>query len=143
MHILGCVSYAVGNWAAELQGLENSFFQVLVDVPWFYRYMKCLHFSVALFQGELVMHPQNIQETAYFSAISFVIFVGNVWLVSTITTALTRIEIVSTRRTAMSQSLDRWITENNVSHELALKVQRSARKAVDDKEKNLPESNIE
>jgi len=112
------------------------------DEPATAKYLRSLHFAVALFHGEQLIHPENLWETAFVSGALYLIFVGNAWLVSTITTAMTHLEILSTRRTAMVSALDRWLFDNNVSYELAVKVQRSAKKCLEEEERNLPEANI-
>jgi len=140
MHFLACCWYAVG-YASFASG-EDSWVTTVNREPVSARYLHSLHFAVALFHGEQIIFPENLFETGFISCVLYLIFVWNAWLVSTITTAMTHLEIISTRKTGMMSALERWLHDNNVSYELTLKVQRSAKKCLQQEERNVPEANI-
>jgi len=144
IHYMACSWYGIGDLSKEhLQHRASWTDRFSDDDSIGDRYGVSLHYAVALFHGEQVFLPQNMFERFFIACCLGIILVWNVWLVSTITTAMTHLEIVSTRRKTMSTNLDRWLNKENVSFELSAKVQRSARKHLDDKEKNLPEHSID
>jgi len=53
------------------------------------------------------------------------------------------LEIVSSRRSSMFAALDRFLSVNNISRELRLKVQRNARHSLGEEERNTLESKID
>jgi len=141
MHFIACGWYGVGRVCHD-EG-QPTWVTETVALPTSTIYIRSLHFAVSLFHGEVTIAPRNDTEFIVLALLLYTIFCTNVWLLSTITTGLTRLELISTRRTAMFQALDRYISLNNVSHELATKVQGSAFKALAAKEQTLPESEVE
>eukprot|EP00931_Biecheleriopsis_adriatica_P043907 TRINITY_DN25093_c0_g1_i1.p1 TRINITY_DN25093_c0_g1~~TRINITY_DN25093_c0_g1_i1.p1 ORF type:complete len:872 (+),score=110.12 TRINITY_DN25093_c0_g1_i1:83-2698(+) len=141
IHCVACGWYALGNLSME-NGNSTWIFETL-GLPTSALYLRSLAFAASLFHGEVIIDPQNDVENLCIALALYFIFCWNVWLVSSITSGLTRLEIISTRKTSMFQALDKYIAQNNVSTELAIRVQRSALKALKDEENNLPESRIE
>lgn len=70
-------------------------------------------------------------------------FVGQIWLVGNITTAMTHLEIVTTRKSCLIYTLDRFMSNNGISRELSLKVHRNAKHALVEEEQNTHESNVQ
>eukprot|EP00931_Biecheleriopsis_adriatica_P048316 TRINITY_DN27915_c0_g1_i3.p1 TRINITY_DN27915_c0_g1~~TRINITY_DN27915_c0_g1_i3.p1 ORF type:complete len:942 (+),score=174.95 TRINITY_DN27915_c0_g1_i3:207-3032(+) len=141
MHFLACAWYGIGKLSSQ-KGMHSWVVEV-IDEPAHLQYLRSIHSSIALFHGEQLERYMNSEEVLFMTFVTYFIFVGNAWLVSVITTAMTRLEIVSTRRSQMLNELDRWIYEANLSYELAFKVQRSAKKGMDEMEKNVPEEKIQ
>eukprot|EP00931_Biecheleriopsis_adriatica_P022786 TRINITY_DN14549_c0_g1_i1.p1 TRINITY_DN14549_c0_g1~~TRINITY_DN14549_c0_g1_i1.p1 ORF type:complete len:527 (+),score=81.03 TRINITY_DN14549_c0_g1_i1:799-2379(+) len=141
LHFVACGWYALGK--LSLESGSHSWVSETFMSPGVTLYLESLAFAAALFHGDVTINPESDMERLCLALALYVIFCWNVWLVSSITTGLTRLEIISTRRTAMFQSLNKYIAQNHVSAELARKVQLSALKALEEEEKNLPESSIE
>jgi len=140
-HWLACAWYVMGQLSLHMD--DQSWVETIASAGVGERYLLSFQFSMAMFHGETVQAPQSIFERVYVSAVLFLVFVGNIWLVSTITTAMTHLEILSTRRSSMSGALEKWIRDHKISRELTVKIERSAIKMLDDMEKNAPEANIE
>merc|ERR1711920_831074 len=65
------------------------------------------------------------------------------WLVSSMTTALTRLQIISSRQSSQMSALSRFLSDKGISQDLALKLQRSAQHALREQTRNAPEESIE
>lgn len=65
------------------------------------------------------------------------------WIVSSITTAMTRLSILASQRSSQFSALRRYLSDNGISPQLSQKVQRNAQYAVSEQNRHAPESSIE
>jgi hypothetical protein len=107
------------------------------------RYTYSFHTMISLFFGENLARPYNLTERVYMVLVLYCSFVGQLWIVSSITTAMTHLEIVTANRSTMFFQLERFLTAHGISRELEMKVQRNAKHAMKDAEKSTEESTIE
>eukprot|EP00930_Biecheleria_cincta_P021744 TRINITY_DN16016_c4_g1_i1.p1 TRINITY_DN16016_c4_g1~~TRINITY_DN16016_c4_g1_i1.p1 ORF type:complete len:885 (-),score=142.70 TRINITY_DN16016_c4_g1_i1:82-2736(-) len=107
------------------------------------KYLMSAHMGLANFYGEILYLPETVAESIYSLVLLYFAFICQMWMVSSITTAMTHLEIVSSKRTHMFTALDKFMTSHQVSRELRLKVHRSARHALLTKDQHTSESDIE
>lgn len=107
------------------------------------RYLQAFHWAISIFFGEHVLMPNCLTERIFTSVCLCLTFTLQIWFVSFITTAMTHLEIISTRRSSQFADLNRYMAEHNVPREVAMKVERNAQHAIREQEKNKPESSIE
>jgi len=63
--------------------------------------------------------------------------------VSTITTSMTRLQIISSKQSSQFAQLRRFLLDKGISRQLAMKVLRNAQHAVSEQKHNAPESSVE
>jgi len=138
-HMIAC------SWRALDSFLETERSEDYLDDSWSVeeRYMQAFHWAISIFFGEHVLMPVGLSERCFTSLCLCLTFTLQIWFVSFITTAMTHLEIISTRRSSQFSDLNRYMIENSVPREVALKVERSAQHAVTEKERNKPEREIE
>jgi hypothetical protein len=138
-HLICCGFYWVGSryedrgWVAR----DNIAVKTLPQ-----RYTRAFHFGVSLFFGETLILPQSTDETIFTIVALILFFIVQIWFVSSITTAMTRVELISTKRSADVVALGRYMSENNVSSAVAVKVHRNAQHALEEQVRNAPERSI-
>eukprot|EP00930_Biecheleria_cincta_P043443 TRINITY_DN29832_c0_g1_i1.p1 TRINITY_DN29832_c0_g1~~TRINITY_DN29832_c0_g1_i1.p1 ORF type:complete len:773 (+),score=106.68 TRINITY_DN29832_c0_g1_i1:24-2321(+) len=139
-HFLACAEWGVGelgipdktSWTLSLQNL-----------PLEEKYSHAFHMSISHFYGEHLILPQSQVERVFTILVLYLSFIWQIWFVSSITTAMTHLEIVSSHRSNMFASLDRFLTAYSLPRELRVKIHRNARHALHAKEHNTQESSIE
>lgn len=107
------------------------------------RYLFCFHVMLGLFLAdEGVSMPRNLLERAVTVVVLFTAFVANAWFVGSLTTAMTRLQIIASQRSAQFAALSNFLADYGISRELAMRVQRNARHALDEQKRNTPESSV-
>eukprot|EP00928_Gymnodinium_smaydae_P098629 TRINITY_DN9212_c0_g1_i1.p1 TRINITY_DN9212_c0_g1~~TRINITY_DN9212_c0_g1_i1.p1 ORF type:complete len:879 (-),score=179.15 TRINITY_DN9212_c0_g1_i1:123-2759(-) len=107
------------------------------------QYMRSFHFAISIFFGEHVELPSNTVQRFFVVACLLVTFMLQIWFVSFITTAMTHLEIISSKRASQFASLRNFFDINNVPESIALKVEKNAKRAIKEQERNVPEHCIE
>jgi len=144
LHLIACVWYAVG-------GLGTDYF---ASPSWIHdqnlqmestraRYMYSFHFAIAIFSGEHLYEPSNMLERGFMVFVLFLSFLLQIYIVGSITTSMTYLEIESTRKSHLFRSLDRFLAGNNISRELTIKVTRNAMYSLTRQENSTREQNVE
>lgn len=142
VHLIACFWYAIGrvepngdlNWIAK---------QDLPDADLGYRYVTSLHWSITQFIGSMEVRPYNSLERTYACIVLTFAFIVSASFVSSITSAMTRHSIQKTRQNSQMTTLQRYLRQNHISHRLVLRIQRNAHHAMVEKQKNMPESEVE
>eukprot|EP00929_Paragymnodinium_shiwhaense_P024560 TRINITY_DN1506_c1_g2_i5.p1 TRINITY_DN1506_c1_g2~~TRINITY_DN1506_c1_g2_i5.p1 ORF type:complete len:1166 (-),score=265.66 TRINITY_DN1506_c1_g2_i5:49-3546(-) len=146
LHVLSCMWYGVSDnyqyvigpgkpsWVEDMDLRQMSFGE---------KYLHSFHFASAIFWGEHTALPFNTVERVFIIMTLFFCFVLQIWLVSSITTSMTQLEIASARRNARFIKLERYMHNHNISRELTLKVTRNAKHELQEQERNAPESEID
>uniref|UniRef100_A0A7S1WD12 Ion transport domain-containing protein n=1 Tax=Alexandrium catenella TaxID=2925 RepID=A0A7S1WD12_ALECA len=95
------------------------------------KYLASLHWSLAQFTGGMdEITPEDPLERFYASLVWVFAFVASAIIVSTLTSNLTQLHIIGGARARQIATLRKYLTQNSVSSNLALRVQRSAQHAV-------------
>jgi len=70
-------------------------------------------------------------------------FVVSAAFVGSLTTAMTRLQVVASKRSTQFATLNRYLSDYGISRELAARVQRNARHALKEQKRHTPESSVE
>jgi hypothetical protein len=139
VHVLACIWYYI-------RGLEDSNDTpdefLSTDSPLNERYFRAFHFALALFMGEHLADPRSIIERVFTISVLFIAFVVSAWFVGSLTTAMTRLQIIASQRSAQIAVLNNYLSDNGITRELALRVQRNAIHAMDEEKRNTPEEKV-
>lgn len=137
-HIVACLWYAIGSsrtdgWV-DWRGSDD-----FVEL-----YTLSLHWSMAQFAGsDFDILPQNNVERTFAIVIVLFCFVVSACFVSSITSYLTRLQILTSKGAHQIVTLRRYLEDKNISRQLNVRVQRNAQHAVLEKQRNTPESEVE
>uniref|UniRef100_A0A7S1AEY5 Cyclic nucleotide-binding domain-containing protein n=1 Tax=Noctiluca scintillans TaxID=2966 RepID=A0A7S1AEY5_NOCSC len=107
------------------------------------RYIQSFHRVLALFMGEHIIEAEMVWEHCFVIAVLVLAFVTDAWVVGSLTTAMTRLQIIASRRSTQFASLNRYLADYGISPELKLRVQRNARHALKEQSWNIPETSVE
>lgn len=143
-HLIACTWYGIG----RLGGSKETswvYFHDLENMSFGERYTRSFHAALALFFGEHTSYstPRSMVERTFIIWVLLVSFMMSAWFVSSITSAMTRLSIVSGQDTAHFTALSRYLSDNGISRRLAQKVKRNAQHAVNEQRILTPEKNIE
>jgi hypothetical protein len=140
-HMVACMWYGIGNYG----NLSTSWVkhEGLTHLPLGERYVWSFHCAISLLTGEHVVLPRSPAERAFCIVVLFVAILISTWLVSSLTTAMTRLHIIASQKASQLSSLKRYLSDNKISRELATKVQRNAKFMLKEQKRNAPENSIE
>lgn len=140
-HFIGCFWYGIGssaphsnNWVAQ---------HGYTDDEKGYIYCTAFHWALTQFTGSMDIQAYNVGERLYSIIVLLIAFVISSFAVSSITTSMTRLQIVTAQQSTQFNDLRKYIAATGISKTLAMRIQRSAQSAVDSKQKNMPEENVE
>eukprot|EP00930_Biecheleria_cincta_P023039 TRINITY_DN16696_c0_g2_i3.p1 TRINITY_DN16696_c0_g2~~TRINITY_DN16696_c0_g2_i3.p1 ORF type:complete len:963 (+),score=210.73 TRINITY_DN16696_c0_g2_i3:32-2920(+) len=138
-HLLACTWYAVGSavdrgWVSAKQLEHESFFR---------RYVDSYHWSLALFAGEHLIETDTDTEKVVTVLVLFSAIIGSAAFVSSLTTAMTRLQIITSEQASQMSTLRRYLADRNISHKLAKRVQQNAQHAIEENKRNMSEHNVE
>jgi hypothetical protein len=140
VHVLACIWYGIRIGRRSSYATPDEF--IAVDDDLASSYAKAFHFSLALFMGEHVTQPRSIIERVFTISVLFIAFVVSAWFVGSLTTAMTRLQIIASQRSASLAVLGNYLSDNGISRELSLRAQRNAMHALDEEKRNTPEQNV-
>lgn len=141
IHVIACVWYGIQAGSTSDMGSFDGDKAPLTGKLW-ERYTFCFHLVLALFLGEHLVIPQTLVERAFTVVLLFFAFVVNAAFVGTLTTAMTRLQIIASQRSAQFAALSNYLSDYGISRELALRVQRNAQHALNEQKRNTPESSV-
>lgn len=142
LHFIACCWYGIG---VDVDGDEVSWVRNMdldkTDLE--YQYVTSFHWSLTQFTGTVDINPHNIGERIFAVVTLLFGFVISSSVVSSITSSMTRLQIVSARSHTQTSLLNQYLFENGISAKVALRVQKNAMYALMQEKKNTPESAIE
>lgn len=142
-HLLACFWYGASqieangdmNWVSA-DGFES--------VSLFERYAMSFHWSLSQFVGGMdIVRPHNIWERTFAILVVLLTFVISAGVVSSITSSMTRLQFIAGNRSAQLSSLRRYLMDHRISRKLMMRIQRNAEHAMIEKQRNLPEGQVE
>jgi len=141
-HFIACCWFALGN--RESVG-DNSWIKVhgMEDATIGYAYSTSFHWSLTQFTGSMDIQPHNVSERSYAVFVLLLAFVVSASVVSSITSSMTRLQIVTAHQSTMISMLNQYLRDNSISRNVATRVQRNALHAFHELKKNTPEHQIE
>eukprot|EP00929_Paragymnodinium_shiwhaense_P071758 TRINITY_DN36447_c0_g1_i1.p1 TRINITY_DN36447_c0_g1~~TRINITY_DN36447_c0_g1_i1.p1 ORF type:complete len:1013 (-),score=176.87 TRINITY_DN36447_c0_g1_i1:220-3258(-) len=139
-HVIGCVWYALGLTAEDKLGWTSSFdgSQGVAD-----RHIVCLHWALAQFVGEPIIQPSNTPERFFSMIVLFSTYIMSGFFVSSIVTALARIQHINALYSTQMDAVRRYIAENDVPTGLAVRVLRNASHVYEKSRTSQPEESVE
>jgi len=138
IHVTACIWYAIRNESWDACSFTHQMPGTLGE-----RYLESFHFVLALFVGEHVIMPDYPWERLFTVTVLFCAFVVTTTFVGTLTTAMTRLQIIASQKSAQFAALNRYLSDCMISSELAVRVQRNARHALRERKRNTPECDVE
>lgn len=139
-HVVACLWWLVGlassnGWIRHYSMQDRSLSE---------RYMRCFHWSLAAFSGDTsITKPQNIGERVFATSVLFLAFVISASYVGSITTSMTRLQLITSEQSSKLAMLRRFLLDHHISRSLAVRVQRNAQHAMLEQKNLAPESNVE
>lgn len=140
-HSIACFWYGLGCGSGDVAGWVEQ--HGMLDRPLGYRYGTAFHWALTIFTGTMEVYPYTLSERTFAVVVLFVGFLVAASIVSAITSSMTRLQIVTMRKSTQISALNHYLLDNGISTKVALRVQRNALYALQQEEKNTPETSIE
>lgn len=128
----GCTQLAAVETAIGVSGSSRA-----------HQYLEAFHFVLALFVGEHIALPQGSQQRIFVVVVLILAFVVTASFVGSLTTAMTRLQIIASRRSGQFAQLNRYLADCGISSRLSLRVQRNARHALRERKRKTQETSVE
>lgn len=140
-HFIACLWYGLGTF----NNIGNSWISnhQLVGASLWARYITSYHWSLTNFHASADIDPTNINERAFtVFAVFFAFFAASV-VVSNMTSAMTRLEIIRTAESARLNLLRQFLVDNSISNQLAYRITKHAKSKISHEKRNLPEASVD
>jgi len=137
-HMLACCWVGIGDdptgWIA-FYGLSESGRWV--------QYTTSFHFILTQLHGNVDVDPQNLGERFFGIASLLAGFILATIFVSTITSSMTRLQIMASQQSSQFKQLRRYLQENGISRNLAARVQLNALHTIEEQQRHVMEEDVE
>lgn len=141
-HLMACSWWAIG--VKERSDLSWPAVHGFQDTDLALQYSMSLHWSMSQFAGGMdEVVPTNAIERVFAISAFLVCFILAALFLSSLTSSMTRLEIISTRQQRQTQKLRRFLHQNGISGRTALRIQRNAQHAISEQQRLMPESDVE
>jgi len=108
------------------------------------KYCLSFHWSLSALSGDTqLVLPANIYERIYATCVLFLAFVVSASYVGSITTSMTRLQIIASEQSSKLAALRRFLLDHNISRPLAVRVQRNAQHAMTEEKSKALESSVD
>lgn len=138
IHVIACVWFGMGNTSNGWVTAYEANGQFRWD-----QYARSLHWSMTQFFGSPDIFPVNARERFFSVCVLVFAFVVATWLVSSITSNMTRLHIISRGQQAQIALLRRYLSCRHISQQLSARVQLNAAHALEMKHNNVQEGDVE
>lgn len=140
MHFIACIWWGIGN----LDNVRaNWVTPSLHGDDFVYQYATSFHWSLTQFTGTMEIDPVNISERSFAIFVLLFAFVVSAMFISSITSSMTRLQMISGSKTAMFAALRQYLCDNHISRRLVGRISRNAHHAFEEYQRTTPESEIE
>merc|ERR1711874_893015 len=106
-------------------------------------YSSAFYWALTQFAGSTQICPTNPREYIVAILITLVAFVISAAFVSSLTTSMTRLEILNTKNAKQFSLLHVYLVDNKISGHLASRIKRNAQHANLEQTRNTNESSVE
>lgn len=136
---IGTMEHAIGGWVKEENG----------GLAWeahdiYYRYTSSLHWALSQLTGGMdEITCTNPTERIFTICIFLSAFIIAAAFVSNLTSALTRLELITSRRRTQISALRKYMTHHGISRRLMQRLQRNAIHRMSEREKIVSEASVE
>lgn len=142
-HLIACIWYGIGNADEDRSDSWVEQFGLATKGVG-YQYTTSLHWSLSQFAGGMdEVKPYNIGERVFAIFVFLFAFICATVFVSSLTSSMTRLHIIGGQRQQKLSMLRRYLSENNISSRLAIRVARNAQHFLCEQERSIPEANVE
>jgi len=143
-HIIACLWYGIGmEQPGGRSWLDEAGLNRVTSSTW-YKYTTSLHWSLSqVADGELLVEPQGLTERVFTVCLTFIAFAFSAAAVSSITSSMTRLDILASREASQFRWLRRYLLENYISARLTARVVRNAQHALEERHRNVSEIDVE
>jgi len=142
-HVLACIWFALGR--SDQHGL-NTWIQAseLAEKSLRELYLISFHWSLAQFSGLGFdeVHAQNMEERTFAIFVTFIAFAIASFVVSSLTSTMTRLQIVASKQSMQFTMLRRYLEEKGVSSDIKMRIMRTAQSRVKEQERFTAESDV-
>lgn len=141
-HVLACCWYGIAAQAGD----ARSWLEVnhLRDESDLYIYLTAMHWSVTqFFCGGMEVVPTTATERAFCIVVLFGTIMMSASIISSLTTSMTRLSIVAAGEAQKFAVLAEYLSQNDISPRVALRVQRNARYALEELKRHTSEQDVE
>jgi len=147
-HLFCCFWYGIGLQSVEAGGAREERNWIagkgILYEPFGYRYTTAFHWSFSQFTGGMdEVQPQNVQERLYAIMVLMFGFVSASSFISSLTSAMTKLQIIAGRSTTEFTTLRRYLLDACISHKLSIRIQRNAKHAVAEQARCMTEQAVE
>eukprot|EP00929_Paragymnodinium_shiwhaense_P008429 TRINITY_DN112384_c0_g1_i1.p1 TRINITY_DN112384_c0_g1~~TRINITY_DN112384_c0_g1_i1.p1 ORF type:complete len:1128 (+),score=285.19 TRINITY_DN112384_c0_g1_i1:86-3469(+) len=153
-HLVACIWYLVGlighsagypSWIYNESGAngEGGDGDGIRHLGITYSYTVCFFWSMAAFSGEITSSLYNEGERVFASSVLFLAFVVSASYVGSITTSMTRLQILASESSSKLAVLRKFLQEHQINRALSLRVQRNAAAAMEMSKARAQESSVE
>jgi hypothetical protein len=106
-------------------------------------YAIAYHWSLAQFAGTMEVYPSNFRERTFSVVTLFVAFLMAAIFISSVTSAMTRLEIVMAEQTERLTSLRQFLSGNDVSSRVSMLIIRNVKRNIKKALKDQQEDNVQ
>lgn len=141
-HLVACLWYWIGTREGEAMSWVKT--DGWDQEALHYRYATCLHWSLSQLTGGMdEIHPKNAPERVFAIVVFLIAFIAAAVFISNITSSLTRLDIIKSRRATQVSILRRYLAQHGISQRLMQRIQRNAFHALSEREKYKPEAEVD
>lgn len=138
-HTLGCIWYRIGADSPNSGWVQEYGY---ADANTFYAYAIAVHWAISQLDGLVHEGPTNESERYFAVVVRFFGFFVATVVVSTITSRMTKLELLTVERAANQRALQQFLYDNGISRRLALRIQRNALYALHEHGNDTPERSV-
>eukprot|EP00928_Gymnodinium_smaydae_P005475 TRINITY_DN11861_c0_g1_i1.p1 TRINITY_DN11861_c0_g1~~TRINITY_DN11861_c0_g1_i1.p1 ORF type:complete len:902 (+),score=131.64 TRINITY_DN11861_c0_g1_i1:112-2817(+) len=149
LRLVGCMAAITHLFACAWYGLATTtpggspLMKELRDANYIDRYIACFHYAFSLFIGAAIVIPEALGERSLIIAMMYVSFMFSAYLVSSMTSAMTQLQLIASQRSKQLSALSHYLSDHKISAALAVKVRQNAEHMADKLRNHMPESSVE
>lgn len=141
-HLAACIWFQIGSDASpEDGGWANA--EEYQELPPFELYLVSLHYALKEMLGTALIEPKGSVELSYAILLLFSGMVINAAFVSSVTTSITRLDIINIEHQKKLSILRRYLNNHGVPSKLAVRLTQNAQTAAKRLRKQVLESDVD
>jgi len=141
MHFIACFWWGIGTSAPSTSTWVGQ--SGISEENFAYKYATSFHWSLTQFTGTMELNPVNLVERAFAILVLLFAFVVSAAFISSITSSMTRLQMITGNKSEMFAALRIFLEENKISRRLTARLERNAHHAYQEFERSTPETEIE
>lgn len=143
-HLIACAWYGLGRLVADRGNNASWVTRYELEQKGIgHKYTHSMHWSLSQFTGENIIPIETEAERTFAIVIFVFAFLFSTIFVSSITTLMTRLQIIAGKQSSQLSTLRRYLADSSISTSLTVRVLRNARLALNQNQRNLSEHSVE